>query len=117
MVGLSASLRAEGEALGVKVSAVCPGFVQSGIYDAAKTLNSEMKELMVKNPFKIMDTAKAVGLILKGVEKNKAIIVVTLHGYILYWIYKYFPSLANLLGQKTMKDFRQVRSSYIAVKK
>lgn len=117
VVGLSTSLRAEGEALGVKVSAVCPGFVQSGIYDAAKTLNSEMKELIKKNPFKIMDTAKAAGLILRGVEKNKAIIVVTLHGHVLYWIYKYFPSIAELLGRKTMKEFRQVRTSYISEKK
>jgi NAD(P)-dependent dehydrogenase (short-subunit alcohol dehydrogenase family) len=117
VVGLSTSLRAEGEALGVKVSAVCPGFIQTGIYDAAKTLNSDIKTLLKKNPFKIMDTPKAVQTILTGVEKNKAIIMVTPHGHVLWRFYKYFPSLANLLGQKTMKDFRQVRDAHLAGKK
>jgi NAD(P)-dependent dehydrogenase (short-subunit alcohol dehydrogenase family) len=117
VVGLSASLRAEGEALGVKVSALCPGFVQSGIYEAAKILNADIRKLLEKNPFKIMETQKAARVILKGVEKNKAIIVVTLHGHVLWRIFKYFPWLANLIGQKTMKDFREVRDAHIAAKK
>jgi NAD(P)-dependent dehydrogenase (short-subunit alcohol dehydrogenase family) len=32
VVGLSASLRAEAAALGIKVSVVCPGFVETGIF-------------------------------------------------------------------------------------
>jgi NAD(P)-dependent dehydrogenase (short-subunit alcohol dehydrogenase family) len=114
VVGLSTSLRAEGEALGVKVSAVCPGFIQTGIYDAAKALNSDIKTLLKKNPFKIMDTPKAVQIILTGVEKNKAIIMVTPHGHVLWRIFKYFPWLANLIGQKAMKDFREVRDAHLA---
>jgi NAD(P)-dependent dehydrogenase (short-subunit alcohol dehydrogenase family) len=113
VVGLSTSLRVEGEALGVKVSAVCPGFIKTGIFDAAKLLNADMNKLLEKNPFKLMDADQAARVILKGVEKNKAIIVVTLHGHVLWRIFKYFPRLANLIGQKTMKDFREVRNAYI----
>ena len=46
VVGLSLSLRAEAGQLGVKVSVVCPGFVRTGIYEAASVLKVSREELI-----------------------------------------------------------------------
>lgn len=112
VVGLSTSLRAEGEALGVKVSVVCPGFIQTNIFSSSKICGLQddcMDELMATMPFKIMDAEKAVRIILGKTAKNKAVILVTAHGHALYRLYKYFPWLAALLGRKSIADFRKIR--------
>jgi NAD(P)-dependent dehydrogenase (short-subunit alcohol dehydrogenase family) len=86
VVGLSLSLRAEGAALGVKVSAVCPAFIQSGIYAAAEIAGADpemaMSQLLI---FKPMPTAKAVAKILRGVERNRALIVFPFYARLLWW--------------------------------
>jgi len=51
VVGISNALRMEGADLGVKVSVVCPGFVQTGIYDASLAVNVDKKKLVARIPF------------------------------------------------------------------
>ncbi|MGH9827680.1 MAG: SDR family NAD(P)-dependent oxidoreductase, partial [Blastocatellia bacterium] len=52
VVGLSASLRAEGAGLGVRVSAVCPGLVQTGIQAASTLVNTDRDVLLERMPLK-----------------------------------------------------------------
>ncbi|MEN9727775.1 MAG: hypothetical protein RL434_2141, partial [Pseudomonadota bacterium] len=66
VVGLSLSLRAEGADLGVKVSAVCPGFVQTGIFAATPFINVDRERAMRNIPFPPLDSDKAAARILRG---------------------------------------------------
>ncbi len=49
IVGLSLSLRLEGADLGVKVSAVCPGYVRTSIFETSVTVNLP-RELATDTP-------------------------------------------------------------------
>ncbi len=109
VVGLSTSLRAEAEAFGVKVSAVCPGFIQTEIFNAATYVQSSKDELLARLPFKLISADEAARLILRGVARNKAIIVFPFYGRLLWWMYRINHSLTLPLVRKTLREFRESR--------
>jgi NAD(P)-dependent dehydrogenase (short-subunit alcohol dehydrogenase family) len=108
VVGISNSLRLEGAELGVKVSVVCPGFVQTGVFDAILAVNVDKEKLIGKIPFK-MEATKAAQEILRGVARNRATIVFPAYARIIWWLYRLHPSLLNPLGRRVIKDFRELR--------
>jgi NAD(P)-dependent dehydrogenase (short-subunit alcohol dehydrogenase family) len=110
VAGLSTSLRVEGEQLGVKVSAVCPGFIQTGIFDAATYINTRQEDIEAKLPFKPLAAAKAARHILRGVARNQAIIVFPFYARLAWWLQRIHPSLTLPLARKTVKEFRAVRA-------
>jgi NAD(P)-dependent dehydrogenase (short-subunit alcohol dehydrogenase family) len=87
IVGLSTSLKIEAKPCGVKVSVVCPGFVQTDI------LNDQT---IPKLPFKNMEVTQAGLHILRGVQRNQNIIVFPFHARFLWWLYRYFPASYSL---------------------
>jgi len=109
IVGLSTSLRAEGAALGVKVSVICPGFVQTGLYDAATIRKADNDEFYAQVPFKRMDVTKAAQEILKGVERNKGIIVFPFHARVMWWLQRIHPNAMDLMNKEAIKAFRKIR--------
>lgn len=110
VVRLSTSLRIEGDDLGVKVSVVCPGYIDTGIYDACTYLRADQEKVLANIPFKMMDVKKAARLIMKGVVRNKAVITFPFYAGLLWWFYRLHPSFINILGRKTVTDFRALRT-------
>ncbi len=109
VVGLSTSLRGEGAALGVKVSVVCPGFVRTPILDNYIPAGLDSADLSKIQPRKMTDVADAARIILSGVAKNKAIIVVGSDSHIAWRLYKVWPSLVEFFGRRAMKEIRKFR--------
>jgi short-subunit dehydrogenase len=109
VVGLSTSLREEGADLGIKVSVVCPGYIDTGIFDAAIILNGDKDQIMENLPFKLMEVKKAAKSILKGVAKNKAIITFPFYTGLLWKIHRIHPGLLSPLGRKTVREFRRFK--------
>lgn len=107
VVGLSTSLRAEGAGLGVKVSVFCPGVIQTPLLEKSVVVNSSMNEILKMSPIKIMDVKDAVRVMLRGVERNQAIIVCPLQSRLTWWLYRLSPSLMDKLMGKTVEQFRQ----------
>jgi NAD(P)-dependent dehydrogenase (short-subunit alcohol dehydrogenase family) len=109
VVGLSTSLRLEAKNMGVKVSVVCPGFVQTGIYDAAVMVTKlKDKNFRIDAEQKIMDADKCARIILRGVESNKAIITVTALARIMWLLYRFNPAIIEYVWQKPIKKFRSL---------
>ncbi|MER1998634.1 MAG: SDR family oxidoreductase, partial [Lysinibacillus sp.] len=75
VVGLTTSLHYEAEEFGVKVSAVCPTFVDTPIFDDAKAINID-KTVIIKQmkKQKLMSPEKLAKIALAGIPKNKPII-------------------------------------------
>jgi NAD(P)-dependent dehydrogenase (short-subunit alcohol dehydrogenase family) len=109
VVGISNALRVEGADLGVRVSVVCPGFVRTGIFDAIVAVNVDKEKLVASVPFKMMESKKAAQEILRGVARNRAIIVFPFHARIIWWLYRLHPSVLIPLGRRVIKDFRAFR--------
>jgi len=109
VVGLSQTLRIEARDLGVKVSAVCPGFVDTAIFKSSPMLNLNVDELLEGLPVKMTPPDKAARQILCGVEKNRDIIFVTGHAKPLFWLNRHLPWLYDLTTRKMMRDMRKAR--------
>lgn len=118
IVGLTSTLRHEAAALGVKVSLVCPGLVETDIWKNTpiKKINKELAVDYVKENFftkiikKQMATPEtSAKLILKGVARNKAILTFPFHARLCWLIYRLSPILMTPFGRKMIKDFRNFR--------
>ena len=105
VVGLSLTLRMEGADLGVKVSVVCPGLIQTPMYNA-RTINIDQEELHRIAP-KGLPPEKCASVILRGVERNKPIIVVTFMARIAWILYRISPGMMLWSGTRIVRHFRK----------
>jgi len=109
VMGLSQSMWVEGRDLGIKVSAVCPGFVKTDIFDVSPMIGLDREKVMAAQSkwekFGVTP-GKCAEIILKGVAKDKAIIPVT-------FLAKCFWLLARIspifVLNTVAKDFRKWR--------
>jgi NAD(P)-dependent dehydrogenase (short-subunit alcohol dehydrogenase family) len=108
VVGLSRSLRAEGADLGVKVSVVCPAMVDTPIFQAAAFPNLDRKKFLASIPrFLLNDVEHAVRAILRGVSRNRGIIIDSWYGRFMWWTYRCLPVLTHLVNRLAVRDMRR----------
>ena len=111
VVGLSTALRIEGAELGVKVSVACPGTVQTNILGTTAFVGIKREEAIaeMQSGFKMADPADCARAILRGVERNQAIIVDTRLNRLFWQLYRISPSLYAALMQKGVEQMRPLR--------
>jgi NAD(P)-dependent dehydrogenase (short-subunit alcohol dehydrogenase family) len=112
VLGISNALRLEAEPLGVKVSAVCPGFIKTAIFEDFKAVGIDRQGFI--DQLKLMPgitAEKCAHHILRGVEKNKATIVITPAAKLYYLLQRLSPGLIRLILRMTfariLRDARQ----------
>ncbi|MCV2488675.1 SDR family oxidoreductase [Geodermatophilus sp. YIM 151500] len=108
VVGLSLSLRGEGAARGVKVSVVCPGGVDTPILDKGMSPDLprvpgaegvDARALVTRMSGGRLYSADALALdVLRGVDRNRAVIVAPRQARIPWWLMRLSPSLLMRLG-------------------
>jgi NAD(P)-dependent dehydrogenase (short-subunit alcohol dehydrogenase family) len=99
VVGLTTSLRPEAALHGVKVSALCPGTVDTPILDSAPPpdLPAQPPETLTGRQFlavlkqKPISPQQFAGPALRGVAKNKALIIVPTIGTPMWWFVRLTP--------------------------
>ena len=111
VVGLSTSLRAEGAALGVKVSVFCPGVIQTPLLERTEAVNSTMDDILSISPLGIMDLNDAIQALLQGVARNQGIIVCPKDSKMSWRLYRLVPALMDKLMAKSVSEFREKRSA------
>lgn len=110
IVGFSNSLRVEGADLGVKVNLVCPGMMLTPIHESTSLVNVALDKLLPPMPKKYyINPTKAAKIILRGVERNKAVIIFPFYARLVWWMYRLNPSVFQLIFRKIMRDFRKIR--------
>ena len=97
VVGLSTSLRSQATEYGIRVSVLCPGFVDTpilkgGVYGRT---NAEVMEKVHKafKPPPAISTEEFVGKALRKIEKNQSIIVEPRGMRIMWLLYRLFPDM------------------------
>jgi NAD(P)-dependent dehydrogenase (short-subunit alcohol dehydrogenase family) len=100
VVGLSTALRLEAEELGIKVSVACPGAVRTEVFDRAAYVGIEaeaVKQEMYAE-FSMMEPAQCARNILRGVARNKNIILDGApHNRVFWWVQRLSPDLYGKL--------------------
>jgi NAD(P)-dependent dehydrogenase (short-subunit alcohol dehydrogenase family) len=114
IVGLSLSLRAEGADLGVKVSAACPGDMKTKIYDNMIVANMPREQVatLSRRTHYLMpqiSAPAAARAILRGVSRNRALIVFPTAVQVIWHLYRWFPGLFTLINVHRMRLFRSLR--------
>lgn len=111
VVGFSNSLRVEGADLGIKVNLVCPGMMQTPIHETTSLVNVEREKLSLPMPKKyFLEPSKAARVILRGVARNRSIIIFPLYARLTWWLYRLNPVFFHFIFQKIIRDFRKVRT-------
>ena len=106
VVALSAALRVEAAAFGVRVSVVCPGFVETAIYENAIGVKRDKQEVMDSIKLPIMPVKDAARAILRGVERNQGTIVFPAHARVLWRLSRMHPALLRPLWRKVLERSR-----------
>lgn len=109
VVGLSTSLRIEAETFGVKVTVICPGFIDTNIFEA--TAANEVNWVDAKSAIKVklMEPDDAALAILKGVERNEARVVFPALYRTMWRMFRLSPGLTVKTSKQMLEDFRALR--------
>lgn len=102
VVGLSLSLRTESATKGVRVSVVCPGGVDTPLLDARMPADLpavpsregiDVRALITKaSGGKLLSPETLAAHVMRGVDRNRAIIVAPLRVRILWWLMRLSPA-------------------------
>ena len=111
VVGLSTSLRCEVEDLGIRVNVVCPFNIATSIFKNTKFRNIDGEAMLAAVPLKQMPVDKCVTEMLRGIERDKAIISMPRFARFEWWLYRVFPRAASLLLRRRRSLFRDHRIS------
>lgn len=111
IIELSRSLRAEARAYGVRVSSVCPGYVDSGIFTQEHIVGADREAVIRDLPVKMMSPDKAAVCLLRGVMRRDDMIVFPFSAKVLYALSTWAPSLIDPLQTKLLDVFRSGRTN------
>lgn len=103
LVGFFDSLRIELMEYNVSVMLVFPGFVKSNIRENALNQDGKIAGKSHINEEKAMSAEKCAEIIVKGIEKKKREIVMTLKGKLGVWLKLIYPSLVDRIAKKTIE--------------
>jgi NAD(P)-dependent dehydrogenase (short-subunit alcohol dehydrogenase family) len=106
VVALSSCLRAEAEAFGIRVSVVCPGFVDTAIYENAIGIKVDKGEFLAHLPVRLVAAEDAARRILRGVERNRPTIVFPFYARLAWWISRLSPGLLARFHRRTLAQMR-----------
>ncbi|MCG8672920.1 MAG: SDR family oxidoreductase [Pseudomonadales bacterium] len=109
VVGLSESLRLEAQYKGVNVITLCPGSVNTAIFDSTGLTGLPVKKSIdLRSYAREKETSispqEFATKALNDIEKNKTIIIYPKLMKILIWIYRYWPSLYIKLTKKNLEQ-------------
>jgi NAD(P)-dependent dehydrogenase (short-subunit alcohol dehydrogenase family) len=108
VVGLSLSLRAEAAAFGVRVSAICPGFIRTPLfYNLEMHTDIDRERALASIMHIAMSPERCAKAILDGVARNRGLILVTAHAKVLWWIQRVSPWLGEKLAELAVKRMRK----------
>jgi short-subunit dehydrogenase len=108
VMGLSQTMWV-GAKLGVKTSAVCPGFIRTAIFDVSPMINIDREKMMAQYATIErlgISAEKCARIILKGVAKNKPVIPVSGLAHVIWRLCHLIPIGVMKYSRKDFDKWR-----------
>lgn len=109
VVGLSTSLREEAREHGIKVTVLCPGYIDTPLLDTMTLIHAENAKFKGQIHHKLLPVDKAATLALKAVARNQDTAVFALNARILWWLQRFTPALMTSISRKFVQDYQAIR--------
>jgi hypothetical protein len=88
---------------------VCQGFIDTTIYENAIGVKVDRQEFLAKLPVRLVSAPDAARVILRGVERNRAIIVFPFYSRLLWWLARIYPGSLRGLHRRALAQLRAMR--------
>jgi NAD(P)-dependent dehydrogenase (short-subunit alcohol dehydrogenase family) len=109
VVGLSLSLRAEAAAYGVRVTAVCPGVVDTPILDTAgpddlpkPALSGHTREVFRHFQPRFYAPGRLAQDVLRGIDRNAALVVAPASARVAWYLWRYAPLVVTRMAARQL---------------
>src|SRR5215469_10489173 len=113
VVGLSISLRAEAAAHGVRVSAVCPGVVDTPLLDTvgpddlpATILSGQVREFFRHVQPRFYAADQLAQDIIRGIDRNAALVIAPASARVAYYLWRYAPGVVYRMNARQLARSR-----------
>lgn len=113
IVGLSLGLRAEAEAYGVRVVALCPGSVDTPILDRDNPADlpgvpwrPDNRSYIARLCGRAMPVERFARLALDAVERNQGLVVMPFYARLAWWTQRFAPGLARVRVRQLLAEER-----------
>jgi NAD(P)-dependent dehydrogenase (short-subunit alcohol dehydrogenase family) len=107
VIGLSHTLALEGAALGIRVTAVCPGYIDTAIFDHAPKRGTNKDAMLALLPWTLYPADQTALAILRGVAAGKRLLVFPAHARLSAWLWTYLPGLYAAVNRRLLEKHRQ----------
>ena len=107
IVGFSGALRAEGAGLGVRVTTVCPGYVQTRLFEGGRFAKVDRDALVESIPVKPMTAEDAARRILKAVQRNRGLVTFPFSARAMWWMQRLHPATLHRVHRRAVTRFRE----------
>lgn len=112
LVGLTETLQQELKPLGISVTLVCPGNIRTPMIDHIKVRGYD-REKLTKMSYGVMPrmaATKAASIILDGIKRDRAMVILTPSAHFLYLIKRLSPYLYRvMLGNPMQRIYERMR--------
>lgn len=113
VVGLSLSLRAEAAAHGVRVTAVCPGVVDTPMLDRAgpddlpmTVPSGQVREFFRHLQPRFYAADQLAQDIIRGIDRNAALVIAPASARVAYYLWRYAPLAVNRMNARQLARSR-----------
>ena len=105
VIGMSSSLAAEAKAYGIKVTVVCPGYVNSNIFTQDRVLGANVSDVVQDLPAPMMSPETAARQYLDGVASGKPRIIFPANAKLLCSLARWLPFTLTPIQKRLMRKF------------
>jgi NAD(P)-dependent dehydrogenase (short-subunit alcohol dehydrogenase family) len=109
VVGLTTSMRFEAERYGVRISAICPAGVDTPMLEAAPlpgldavTWSPDVPRYLRRLAGPLCPVEKVAREALRGIERNRAIIIIPVRARLTELVYRLVPGLVRAIGRREL---------------
>jgi len=114
VVGFSLTLRAEARQYGIKVSTLCPGYMRTNIQKTTENVSAYMnseKNRKMNADMKFPAPEDCINQMMRGVRRNRGIIVTPLKHKIYWWIHRIAPEFIPVMFHRIIRMMKRQEDS------